>query len=121
MSQDGSCVSFPFGSYDESRGKNQEGKSSDERPAAPVFFGSTALRTPGESPPPPSKMEADALRVLKEELSDVPHEDKASLAHAQRTQPDLVNDEHLLRFLEAENYDAGVSVVLNLCGRPCWL
>ena len=63
--------------------------------------------------PPPSatlsNIETVSLRYLKEELSNVPHDKKSSLVHAQRT-TDLVNDDHLLRFLHVENFDVDVSV-----------
>jgi len=51
---------------------------------------------------------AAALHSLKEELANLPHREKSPLVHAQQINPDLVDDEHLLSFLQAECFNVGV-------------
>jgi len=45
------------------------------------------------------------LNQLKCRLSDTPHELKAAYAHAQRVNSKIVDDDHLLLFLEYDNFD----------------
>ena len=58
--------------------------------------------------------ETDVLRELRREISDMPHHKISALVHAQRIQPDLVTDEHMLGFLRVENFDVKVSTCLDL-------
>ena len=60
-----------------------------------------------DAPPPEPK--AAALLALKEALATVPHDEKSSLVHAQRIKPDLVDDDHLMGFLEVEGLNVNVS------------
>ena len=50
-----------------------------------------------------------ALHSLKDKLSNVPHNEKSSLVYVQRV-TDLVNDDHLLKFLHVDNFDVDVSI-----------
>ena len=53
---------------------------------------------------------AAALHQLKDVLSNTPHDwQKSAFAYVQQVQPDLVNDEHMLKFLEAEDFNVEVS------------
>jgi len=56
------------------------------------------------------KTEETALQQLKEKLDSIPHEMKSSLVYAQQVKGELVNDDHLLRFLYVEKFDIDVSV-----------
>ena len=58
--------------------------------------------------------EAAYLRVLKDELSNMPHDEKSALVHVQRVASNLVDDNHLLIFLRREDYDAHVSCLLTV-------
>ena len=49
------------------------------------------------------------LCQLKAELAILPDHLKSELVHAQRVAPDLVDDEHLSKFLHAENLNCEVS------------
>ncbi|KAL9178260.1 hypothetical protein ACHAXT_001804 [Thalassiosira profunda] len=82
------------------------------RDGAFLPFGAPAPGTPAPSPrdEPSPAVEGDALRALKEALANVPHEEKASLVHAQRLAPGLVDDEHLRGFLWAENFDVDLAL-----------
>lgn len=62
-----------------------------------------------------SEIETAALRALKEELSNIPHDEKSALVHVQRIQPDLVDDDHLVSFLRVEKFDVDVSVFDDEC------
>lgn len=53
--------------------------------------------------------ETAALCQLKAELAILPDHLKSELVHAQRVAPDLVDDEHLSKFLHAENFNCEVS------------
>ena len=53
--------------------------------------------------------ETAALCQLKAELAIIPDHLKSELVHAQRVAPDLVDDEHLSKFLHAENFHCEVS------------
>ena len=53
--------------------------------------------------------ETAALCQLKAELAIIPDHLKSELVHAQRVAPDLVDDEHLSKFLHAENFICEVS------------
>jgi hypothetical protein len=53
--------------------------------------------------------ETAALCQLKAELAIIPDHLKSELVHAQRVAPDLVDDEHLSKFLHAENFNCEVS------------
>ena len=53
--------------------------------------------------------ETAALCQLKAELAIIPDHEKSELVHAQRVAPDLVDDEHLSKFLHAENFNCEVS------------
>ena len=50
----------------------------------------------------------EALRALKDELSNIPHDEKSAFVHVQRVRPELVNDEHYIGFLTVEKFDIGV-------------
>jgi len=54
--------------------------------------------------------EETALQQLKEKLDSIPHEMKSSLVYAQQVKGELVNDDHLLRFLYVEKFNIDVSV-----------
>ena len=94
QSKDG-CAEFPFARAKYNKRSNER---VDVLPTTPTLASATL-----------SNIETVSLRYLKEELSNVPHDKKSSLVHAQRT-TDLVNDDHLLRFLHVENFDVDVSV-----------
>ena len=56
------------------------------------------------------EMDAEnGLRLMKEELDNIPDNMKPSFLYAQHVAPDLVCDKHLSRFLYAESYNAKVS------------
>ena len=55
--------------------------------------------------------ELSALNQLKHELSNAPHEEKSAFVHVQRLRPELVDDDEMLKFLEAEEFDVAVSYV----------
>ena len=56
------------------------------------------------------EMDAErGLRLLKVELDSMPDNMKTSFVHAQHVAPDLVCDQHLSRFLHAEEYNVKVS------------
>ena len=95
QSKDG-CAEFPF-----ARAKYNKRNNERVNVLPPPTLASATL----------SNIETVSLRYLKEELSNVPHDKKSSLVHAQRT-TDLVNDDHLLRFLHVENFDVDVSVCM---------
>lgn len=63
-----------------------------------------------ESSSPASEDDAAALRDLKEELSNIPHGEKSSLIYVQRVNPDLVDDKHVLMFLQADNFDVSLAL-----------
>ena len=50
-----------------------------------------------------------ASTELQSELSKIPLTEKAALFHVQRLNPQLMDDEHVLQFLWAENFNAAVS------------
>lgn len=54
------------------------------------------------------------LNQLKCRLSDTPHELKAAYAHAQRVNSKIVDDDHLLLFLEYDNFDVEVRILPRL-------
>lgn len=56
-----------------------------------------------------TQVEIDALRKMREEISNMPHYRKSALVHVQRSNSALVNDRSLLDFLETESFDAKVS------------
>ena len=59
--------------------------------------------------------ETVALQQLKQNLDSTPSEMKSSLMHAQQV-TDIINDDHLLGFLYAENFNVDVSFYkLMLC------
>lgn len=56
------------------------------------------------------EMDAEkGMRLLKEELDNIPDNMKPSFLYAQHAAPDLVCDQKLSRFLHAEGYNAKVS------------
>ena len=57
------------------------------------------------------------LHAVKEKLSNIPHDEKSALVHVQRISPEMVNDEHIMRFLRVENFDVDVSYYLCIIGR----
>ena len=95
-SKDKGCTEFPFAHNAEAI-KNNENKKL-----------SPTLSSQSESQ---SNTATAALHSLKDKLSNVPHNEKSSLVYVQRV-TDLVNDEHLLRFLHVENFDVDVSISL---------
>ena len=58
--------------------------------------------------------ETVALHQLKQNLDSTPYEMKSSLMHAQQV-TDIVNDDHLLGFLYAENFNVDVSFYKLMC------
>lgn len=61
-----------------------------------------------------SDVQSSALREFKDRLCNVPHGKKSALVHVQRIRPDLVDNEHILRFLRVEDFNVGVSFVGNI-------
>ena len=57
----------------------------------------------------------EALRALKDELSNIPHDEKSSFVHVQRVRPELLNDEHYIGFLTVEKFDIGVRAFVIYC------
>ena len=55
---------------------------------------------------------AAVLQPLKDALSNKSHEEKSVFAHVQRVRPELVNDDHMLKFLEVDDFDVDVSCVV---------
>jgi len=55
-----------------------------------------------------------SLQQLKDRLANVEHDIKSSLVYAQQT-TSFINDDHLLGFLYAENFDTDVSLEFNCC------
>ena len=98
--EEGSCASFPFAHPQKGGRKNAATDASEEGVAA------GAARQHFASP----EKEAASLRELKEQLSDVPHEEKSALVHVQRVAPELVDDDHVLCFLRGERFDVRVSL-----------
>ena len=68
----------------------------------------------GEKEEEDSQQHMFLLNVVKEKLSNIPHDEKSALVHVQRIRPELVDDEHILQFLRVENFDVDVSYSL------CW-
>jgi len=64
--------------------------------------------------------ETAALQQLKQKLESVPADSKSSLLHAQKV-TDIINDDHLLGFLYAENFNVDVSLQVNLIQLFCVL
>ena len=60
----------------------------------------------------------EALRALKDELSNIPHDEKSAFVHVQRVRPELVNDEHYMGFLTVEKFDIGVRTYCLPYSRP---
>ena len=61
---------------------------------------------------PTSSEEREKLLLkLKCRLSDTPHEHKSAYAHAQRANSKLVDDDHLMLFLEYNNFDVEVRIL----------
>lgn len=58
------------------------------------------------------------LRLMKEELDNIPDNMKPSFLYAQHAAPDLLCDQHLSRFLYAEGYNAKVSYELDIVTGP---
>ena len=85
------CSSFPFAQPNE--------RAKDDTDAV----GLTSLPTNTDT-----DTESKALHSLKLALSNIPHEEKSALVHAQRTESGLVNDDHLLSFLRVEDFDINV-------------
>jgi len=56
--------------------------------------------------------ETAALQQLKQKLDATPYEMKSSLMHAQKV-TDIINDDHLLGFLYAENFNVDVSLQIH--------
>ncbi len=56
------------------------------------------------------ELTAVSLHLLKASLSSKPHEEKSVFAHVQRIRPDLVNDDHMLKFLRVDDFDVDVSL-----------
>mmetsp|Transcript_559 Transcript_559/g.1161 ORF Transcript_559/g.1161 Transcript_559/m.1161 type:complete len:204 (-) Transcript_559:7-618(-) len=52
-----------------------------------------------------TQSKCEALRLLKEELSNMPHEEVSQYVHVQRNHPELVSDDSLVNFLLAEDFD----------------
>lgn len=57
---------------------------------------------------PPADVAA-ALRALKAELYDMPHDQKSAFVNVQRKRPELVDDSHLM--LRVEDFNVSVSIV----------
>ena len=75
---------------------------------------SLAAEGAGEKEEEDSQQHMFLLNVVKEKLSNIPHDEKFALVHVQRIRPELVDDEHILQFLRVENFDVDVSYSL------CW-
>ena len=56
--------------------------------------------------------ETVALQQLKQKLERVPNDTKSSLVHAQKV-TNIINDDHLLGFLYAENFNVDVSLQIH--------
>jgi len=56
--------------------------------------------------------ETVALQQLKQKLDSTPSEMKSSLMHAQQV-TDIINDDHLLGFLYAENFNVDVRLKIH--------
>ena len=48
------------------------------------------------------------------------HEEKTALAHVQRVNPALADDDHMMGFLRAEQFDVGVSSAYINCNFQFW-
>ena len=59
-----------------------------------------------------------SLQQLKDKLANVEHDIKSSLVYAQQV-TSFVNDDHLLGFLYAENFDIDVSLELDCMMMLC--
>ena len=77
----------------------------------------------GKTPPRPTSPETEAafLPVLKEALSDLPHDKKSELVHVQQVAPDLVNDDHLLIFLRWGDFNVEVNSSVRHAARCAFL
>jgi len=64
--------------------------------------------------------ETTALQQLKQKLESTPPDAKSSLMHAQKV-TDIINDDHLLGFLYAENFNVDVSLQVDIIQLFCVL
>ena len=56
---------------------------------------------------------AAALHQLKDVLSNTPHDwQKSAFAYVQQVRPELVTDDHMLKFLEVEEFNVEVNIFL---------
>ena len=53
-----------------------------------------------------------ALEEMQAALATIPAKEKVAIAEAQRSNPQLLDDDHVLQFLWAENFNAPVSIVV---------
>ena len=58
--------------------------------------------------------ETVALQQLKQKLENTPNDAKSSLVHAQKV-TNIINDDHLLGFIYAENFNVDVSFYKLMC------
>ena len=95
-----SCACFPFAHPQDERNKKMAVSPS----SSTVSEEAQHLISPA--------VETASLRELKDELSNMPHDEKSALVHVQRVAPNLVDDDHLLVFLRGEDFDVNVSCLL---------
>jgi len=100
MPQDSGTTSFPFAHLHDVINDNNYMSTASPSSANCLHSEEASL----------SEVETTALHALKEELSSIPHEEKSSLVHVQRVQPDLVDDNHMIRFLQAEDFDVKLAL-----------
>mmetsp|Transcript_26827 Transcript_26827/g.48399 ORF Transcript_26827/g.48399 Transcript_26827/m.48399 type:complete len:133 (+) Transcript_26827:146-544(+) len=100
MPRDSCTASFPFAHLHDEINDNHYGATASPSSA-------NCLHSEGASL---SEVETSALHALKEELSRIPHEEKSSLVHVQRVQPDLVDDDHMISFLHSEDFDVSLAL-----------
>lgn len=77
----------------------------------------TAMNVASSSPDAQTDADAAFTRELRAELASMPHHKTSAYVHVHRMRPDLVDDGHLLSFLEVECFDVPVSGFVQYQGR----
>lgn len=114
------AITYPFASGAGAATVSQTSVAAVSTTSAPQmntfqFAAATSAAPPScDNRPPGGEDVANALRALKQELSNLPHELKSELVHVQRVNSGLVNDSHLLGFLHAEEFRVDVSLSINI-------
>ena len=96
-----------WGSAQSSNAQQQQGTADSDANIASDVFGHTAHLDSLAS-----KLNIHStLAEMQKELSAIPAHEKVALSQAQHLKPSILDDEHVLQFLWAENFNAPVSVM----------